>query len=161
MTKKVFNLWLEVKLLRRVVKKLGKEKDNLEHTKHCLLTALSKRMTEVRVLRKKTECLQELDFKLSQANASIEMYKSLLDEARKGVSLLAFTVPQSVMFMRPYYHSWEGDLKADASYAKFREYEFTSKMKIQMFDELLEKGFIKKYAPDNSCTRYEINVVRR
>ena len=105
--------------------------------------------------------MQELDFKLSQANASIEMYKNLLDEARKEVSLLAFTVPQSTVFMKPYSHCWQGDLKADASYAEFREQELTSKMKIQMFDELLEKGFIKKYEPDNSCTRYEINVVRR
>lgn len=161
MTKKVFNLWLEVKLLRRTVKKLGREKDNLEHTKHCLLTALSKRMIEVRALRKKTECLQELDFKLSQANASIEMYKRLLDEERKGVSLLAFTVPQSTVFMRPHSSYWQGDLRAEYSYAEFREQELTSKMKIQMFDELLEKGFIKKYEPDNSCTRYEINVVRR
>lgn len=161
MTKKVFNLWLEVKLLRREVKKLGREKDNLEHTKHCLLSALSKRMTEVRVLREQTKTLKELDFKLTQANASIEMYKRLLDEARKGVSLFAFTVPQSTLFMSPSSRYWQGDLRAEASYAEFREQEFTSQMKIQMFDELLEKGFIKKYEPDNHCTRYEINVVRR
>lgn len=161
MTKKVFNLWLEVKLLRRVVKKLGREKDNLEQTKHCLLSALRKRMTEVKVLRRKVKCLPELESRLQQANASIEMYKMLLDEARKGVSLLAFTIPQSTVFMQAPSHHWSIDLKAESSYAEFIEQELTSKMKIQMFDELLEKGFIKKYEPDNSCTRYEINVVRR
>lgn len=99
---------------------------------------------------------------LTQATSLIDFYQKSLHEAKsENYSTLMFSVPQSNVFMEPaYINEPYRDLQAEASFAEFKEKQLTDKMKVDMFDQLLQQGFIKKYEPDNECTRYEIHVVR-
>lgn len=99
---------------------------------------------------------------LTQATSLIDFYQKSLHEAKlANCSIFMFSVPQSNVFMEsarinePY-----RDMSAEAHYAEFKERQLTDKMKIDMFDQLLQQGFIKKYELDNELTRYEIRVVR-
>ena len=99
---------------------------------------------------------------LTQATSLIDFYQKSLQEARSAnYSTLVLSVPQSNVFMEsacinePY-----RDLRAEAHYAEFKERKLTDKMKIDMFDQLLQQGLIVKKESDNELTRYEIHVVR-
>ena len=71
-----------------------------------------------------------------------------------------FAVPQSNVFMRPYRMDSSFDPCAEAYYAERKVAVMTDKMKIHFFDELLKKGFIKKYEPTPEETRYELRALR-
>lgn len=95
------------------------------------------------------------------SNLIISYQKRLLKDKSENYSTLIFSVPQSNVFMEPArINEPYRDMCAEAHYAEFKERQLTDKLKIDMFDQLLQQGFIRKYEPDNECTRYEIRVVR-
>lgn len=76
-------------------------------------------------------------------------------------STLMFSVPQSNVFMKPAcIDELYRDLCAEARFAEFKERQLTDEMKIEMFNQLLQQGFIQQKEPNSECTRYEIHVVR-
>ena len=131
MTKKIFKLWCEVHSLRKQKKKLEQK---LAVTESCLLNA-----------QKDKEEMYQLYLKAKQY---------------KGESVFMFAVPQSNVFMRPYRMDSSFDPCTVAHYAERRVADMTDKMKIHLFDELLKKGFIKKYEPTPEETRYELRALR-
>ena len=131
MTKKIFKLWCEVHRLRKQKKKLEQK---LAVTESCLLNA-----------QKDKEEMYQLYLKAKQY---------------KGESVFMFAVPQSNVFMRPYKMNSFLDPCAEAHYAERKVAEMTDKMKIHLFDELLNGGFIKKYEPNPEETRYELRALR-
>lgn len=99
---------------------------------------------------------------LTQATSLIDFYQKSLHEARSAnYNTFMFSVPQSNVFMEPAcINEPYRDMCAEAHYAEFKERKLTDKMKIDMFDQLLQQGFIVKKEPDNEFTRYEIRVVK-
>lgn len=132
MTKKIFKLWCEVHSLRKQKKKLEQK---LAVTESYLLDA-----------QKGKEEMYQLYLKVKQQS--------------KGESVFMFAVPQSNAFMRPYRMDSYLDPCAEAHYAERKVAVMTDNMKIHLFDELLKKGFIKKYAPTPEETRYELRALR-
>lgn len=100
--------------------------------------------------------------KLTYASNLITAYQEgLLESKSANYSTLMFSVPQSNVFMLPACFSEPyRDLCAEAHYAERKERELTDKLKIDLFDQLLQQGFIVKKESDNELTRYEIRVVR-
>ena len=131
MTKKIFKLWCEVRSLRKQKKKL---EQNLAVIESSLLNA-----------QRDKEEMYQLYLKAKQY---------------RGESVFMFAVPQSNVFMRPYRIDSFFDPRADAYYADRKVSEMTDKMKIHLFDELLQRGFIKKYESTPEETRYELRVLR-
>lgn len=131
MTKKIFKLWCEVHCLRKRKKEL---EQRLAVTESYLLNA-----------QKDKEEIYQLYLEAKQC---------------KEESVFMFAVPQSNVFMRPYKINSSFDPHADAYYAHRKVADLTNSMKINLFDELLQRGFIKKYEPTPEETRYELRALR-
>lgn len=99
---------------------------------------------------------------LTRATSLIDFYQKSLQEVKSAnYSTFMFSVPQSNVFRMPaYINEPYRDLCAEAHYAELKERKLTDKQKIEMFDQLLQQGFIRRYEPDTESTRYEIRVVR-
>lgn len=164
MTKKIFKLWNEVRTLRREVKNLHKTLDNAEHINKCLLSSLHEKTRVTRELRERLKtqsiAVENLEYQLREAHKCADDYKKRWLETGREANVFMFAVPQSNVFMRPYKMDSFFDPCADAHYAERKVAEMTDKMKIHLFDELLERGFIKKYEPTPEETRYELRALR-
>lgn len=131
MTKKIFKLWCEVHSLRKQKKELEQKLAVIE------------------------------SYLLNAQRDKEEMYQLYLKAKQdKGESVFMFAVPQSNVFRRPYRMDSFFDPRADAYYADRKVAEMTDRMKIHLFDELLQRGFIKKYEPTPEETRYELRALR-
>lgn len=131
MTKKIFKLWCEVHSLRKQKKELEQKLAVIE------------------------------SYLLNAQRDKEEMYQLYLKAKQdKGESVFMFTVPQSNVFMRPYRIDSSFDPRADVYYADRKVAEMTDRMKIHLFDELMQRGFIKKYEPTPEETRYELRALR-
>lgn len=164
MTKKIFKLWNEVRTLRRKVKDLHKTLDNAERINKCLLSSLHEKTRITRELRERLKtqsiAVETLERQLQEANNRADDYKERWLEIGREANVFMFAVPQSNVFMRPYRMGSSFDPCAEAHYAERKVAEMTDKMKIHLFDELLERGFIKKYEPTPEETRYELRALR-
>ena len=130
MTKKIFKLWCEVHNLRKQKKELEQK---LAVTESYLLNA-----------QKDKE----------------EMCQLYLKAKYKEEHVFMFAVPQSHVFMRPFKINSSFNPHADAYYADRKVADLTNSMKIHLFDELLQRGLIKKYEPTPEETRYELRALR-
>lgn len=164
MIKKIFKLWNDVRTLRREVRSLHKTLDNAERINKCLLSSLHEKTRIARELRERLKtqsiAVENLEYQLREANKRADDYKECWLEIGREANVFMFAVPQSNVFMRPYKTDSFFDPCADAHYAERKVAEMTDKMKIHLFDELLERGFIKKYEPTPEETRYELRALR-
>ena len=164
MTKKIFKLWNEVRTLRREVKDLHKSLDNAERINKCVLSSLHEKTRVTRELRERLRtqsiAVENLEYQLREASKCADDYKKRWLEIGRGANVFMFAVPQSNVFMRPYRTDSLFDPCADAHYAERKVEDLTNGMKIHLFDELLQRGFIKKCEPTPEETRYELRALR-
>lgn len=161
MTKKIFKLWNEVRTLRREVKDLHKSLDKEKCIKHCVLSSLHEKTRVTRELRerlkKQSITVENLEYQLREASKCVDDYKERWLEVGREANVFMFAVPQSHVLMRPF---GSFNSQADAYYADRKIADLTNSMKIHLFDELLQRGFIKKYEPTPEETRYELRALR-
>lgn len=164
MTKKIFKLWNEVRTLRREVKDLHKSLDKAKSINSCVLSSLHEKTRVTRELRerlkKQSITVENLEYQLREADKCADYYKERWLEVDREANIFMFAVPQSNVFMRPYRMDSFFDPHADAYYADRKVAEMTDRMKIHLFDELLQRGFIKKYEPTPEETRYELRALK-
>lgn len=164
MLKKIFKLWCEVRKLRREVKSLNESLDKTEHINKHLLNSLGEKTRIIRELRNRLkvqlDAYEVLKYKLQETEALVDDYKKRWLKTDREANVFMFAVPQVEAFMNSYRADSNINLCAEAYYAERKVAAMTNKMKIHLFDELLEKGYIKKYEPTPEETRYEIRVLR-
>ena len=164
MTKKIFKLWNKVRTLRREVKTLHESLSKAERINKCLLSSLHEKTRVTRELRERLRtqsiAVENLAYQLREASKCADDYKERWLAIGREANVFMFAVPQSNVFMRPYKTDSFFDPCADAHYAERKVADLTNGMKIHLFDELLERGFIKKYEPTPKETRYELRALR-
>ena len=89
-----------------------------------------------------------------QINGLYDRISELEDKLRRRGHVLRFAVPQENVYLDQYAR----DMCANAHYAERRVAEITDAMKIQLVNDLLGKGYMKKCDVEPLMTIYELVI---